>query len=298
MAFFSIIGSFFGKIFSKDFLPVTLTILIAVSVFFNINTCSRLKLEQQARKQDKEIFNQNFSAFLDTIHETYNKTLNAIEYDKDTYLTTLDELAKYDSSLASMLNKVKGDIINAIDTKIETLNEPVEVDNNLEDYKNNNYGLRWDYNFDDGGFEQKLSGVSKFSISNNKIFPGSTTIDTNYMSIRLTYGFREYDNKYKVWAVSLSPRIKISELTGAYFIDKPPPYTPESSYQNRWTVGPYIGAGVNFDYKLQDPRVGWGFGLSIQYHLFGFGKKPIKQKKSKTKDIVSDSKDKISDLIE
>jgi len=293
--FFSVIGNFFGKMFSKDFLPVTLTIIIALSVFFNLNTCSRLKMEKDARKQDKEIYNQNFDAFLDTINRTYNKTLNAIEYDKSAYLTTLKDLLKYDSTFAKMLQNVKGDIINAIDTKIETLNKPVEVDNKLEDYGNKHYGLRWDYSFNDGGFVQKLNGVSKFSISDNKIYPGSTLIDTNYMSIKLTYGFREYEDKYKVWAVSGSPKIQISELTGAYFIDKPPPYTPQSIHQNRWTVGPFIGTGVFFDFNdISQPRLGFGVGVSLQYHLFGWGNKPIKEKKKKKSSVG----DKINDIID
>ena len=73
-------------------LPFTLTVLISILIFFNINTCNRLKIEKQSREQDKMIYNQNFEAYIDTIRVSYNEKLNAYEYDKKAYLTTLDEL--------------------------------------------------------------------------------------------------------------------------------------------------------------------------------------------------------------
>jgi len=282
---FSIISNFFGKIFSKEFLPVTLTVIISILIFTNLNTCSRLKVEKETRKQEKEIYNQNFSAFLDSITKIYNEQTKTYEYQRDMYLTTLNELSKYDSIFANKLKKVKGDIISAIDSKINFENKPVEIDNKLEKYNNNNYGLRWNYNYKDIGFNQHISGVSMFKLNNNKIFAGITKIDTNQISLKITYGFREYNDRYKVWAISQSPLINISELSGAYFINKPLPYTEKTHYLHRWTIGPYFGAGINFDHRLQNPRLGFGFGFGIQYHLFGFGKKVIKEKTKKNNNI-------------
>lgn len=283
---------FFQKAFSKDYLPFTLTVLLGLAIFLNINTCNRLKIEKEARKQDREIFNQNFDAFLDSIRITYNKKLDAFEYDKNMFLTTLNDLAKYDSSLSRKLDDVNGDILSAIDTKVGIKNKPVEVDNTLENFGNDKYGLRWRYNYHDGGFTQYLTGSSRFRLSNNKIFADKTVIDTNTMTLNITYGFREIDNKYKVWAISQSPLVKLNELSGAYFIDKPMPYTPPTSYNKRWVIGPYIGYGVNFNNAFQDPRLGFNFGFSLTYNLFGFGKKPVRIKKNKTKknNVVNDIK--------
>jgi len=289
LSIFSVIGNFFGKIFSKDFLPVTLTVIISILVFINLNTCSRLKVEQETRKQEKEIYDQNFSAFVDTVTKIYNEQTKTFEYQKNMYLTTLNELSKYDSAFSDKLKKVKGDILNAIDSKISyNQKEPIVVDNKLEKYDNNRFGLRWSYYYSDLGLTQRIGGVTIFGFKNNTIFAGNTKIDTNYISLKITYGFREYNDKYKVWAISQSPLIKIDELSGAYFIDKPLPYTPITHYYHRWTIGPYIGADINFDYKLQNPRFGYSFGIGIQYHLFGFGKKPVKSKKTKKNNNIYD----------
>jgi len=289
LSIFSVIGNFFGKIFSKDFLPVTLTVIISILVFINLNTCSRLKVEQESRKQEKEIYDQNFSAFVDTVTKIYNEQTKTFEYQKNMYLTTLNELSKYDSVFSSKLKKVKGDILNAIDSKISyTQKEPIIVDNKLEKYDNNRFGLRWSYFYSDLGLTQHIGGVTIFGFKNNTIFAGNTKIDTNYISLKITYGFREYNDRYKVWAISQSPLIKRDELSGAYFIDKPLPYTPNSHYYHRWTIGPYIGTGVNFDYKLQNARFGYEFGVGIQYQLFGFGKKPVKSKKTKKNNNIYD----------
>ena len=286
---------FFQKAFSKDYLPFTLTVLLGIAIFFNINTCNRLKIEKEARKQDREIFNQNFDAFLDTIQITYNKKLNAFEYDRNIFLTTLKDLAKYDSSLSKKLDDINGDILSAIDSKVNITNKPVEVDNKLENFGNNKYGLRWKYNYEDDGFSQYLTGSSRFKLINNKIFAGKTLIDTNYMTLNITYGFREIDNKYKVWAISQSPLVRLNEISGAYFIDKPMPYTPPPFYNKRWVIGPYIGYGVNFNNSFQDARLGFNFGFSLTYNLFGFGKKPVRTKKSKkNKTVVDDIKDNIN----
>lgn len=300
LPFFSAIGGFFSKAFSKEMLPVTLVVLLGGSIFLNFNTCSRLSWEKEQRAQDKMIYNQNFEAFLDTIRVSYNEKLNAFEYDKKAFMTTLDELAKYDSALSRKLDGVKGDIINAIDAKIGIDGGKVEVDNELETYDNNNYGLKWNYNYADAGFTQFLGGVSKFRLDGNKIFAGKTLIDSNYMTLGVTYGFRELDDRYKVWAISASPKVRINELSGAYFIDKPPPYAAKTMWQNRWTFGPYIGYGVNFDSKFQDARLGWNFGVSLQYHLFGFGKKPIRQKKSDkgSESFIPTSTDELMDKLQ
>jgi len=266
--------SLIKNIFNKKTLPFILALSVGLLVFLNINSCNKLKYEKLLRQQDKSIFDQNIEAFMDTIRTTYNKTLDTYEHEKKLYLTTLEELQKFDSSLTNKINSIKGDIINVIDTKIKMNNNDILIDNELKDYGDSSYGLKWDFPYKDRDFEQYLSGVSKFRLIDNNIIAGKTFLDSNYLSLNITYGFKELDNKYKVWALCSSPKINITELNGAYFIDKPPPYTPQTFYRKRWIMGPYIGYGVNFDNKFQDPRLGMNFGLSIQYHLFGWGKKP------------------------
>lgn len=268
-----IIINFIGQIFNKKNLPFILSLLFFILIFLNLNTCNRLKKEKESRMIEKKIYNQNFEAFLDSITVTYNKKLDAFQYDKNSFLIrSLDELEKYNKTLADKLSKLEKGIISAIDSKVVVDVGKVEIDNELETFDDENYGLKWKYDYNDDGFSQYLSGVSKFKLINNKIYPNITVIDTNYLTLNVTYGFTEVDDKYKVWAVSMSPKVKINELNGAYFIDKHN-IVNNNFKKDKWVIGPNIGYGVNFNNSFQDSRLGWHFGLSLQYNIYGFGKK-------------------------
>jgi hypothetical protein len=274
---------FFSRL--KNFIVPSLVIALIALVFFNLRTCDQLKIERQARERDQKIFNQNFDALFDTITKTYNKQLEANEFTKSIFLTKMDELAKYDSNLYGLVSKMKGDIISAIDSKVSVNIPSTEVGNEVETYGDDNYGLRWEHKYSDPGFSQYLSGASKFKLVNNHITPGKTIIDSNTVNINISYGFKEENDKYKVWAISKSPIVKLNELSGAQFIDKPPPFESIETYKKPWVIGPYIGYGVNFDSKFSDSRFGWSVGVSFQYNLFNFGKIKPKKEESKTIEI-------------
>lgn len=289
MNFLAIMGGFFKKAFSKEYLTFTLIAIIGILVFTTLNYRGKYRSEVGLREQQKVIYEQNLFALNDTIRKTINKEMGAYEFDKGAFLTSIENLAKYDEALARQLNGMKGELLSAIDGLAEVELPPADVDGKLIDYADGDnrgdgeYGLAWNFNYADSGLVQKLSGQSRFKLFNNTLYPGITTIDTNRFKLNLTYGFKEEDDRYKVWAVSRSPYVNISELTGAYFIDKPPPVVNTTMGQRPFSIGPQIGYGVNFDNKLQNIRTGWHFGIGIQYNIINFGKRKVKSQKASEK---------------
>ena len=176
---------------------------------------------------------------------------------------------------------MKGDIISVIDSKVTADISGVVAGNKLVtvDKDKGLYGLDFVSNYKDPGFEQNLEGQSRFKANLDQITkkwvlePDSTLFTKNSTSINITYGFENLKDKYKVFAVSASPKVKINELNGAFFLDKEPPKAPEKI--KNFGFGPYIGFGLNTDPNLSNPRFGWSIGVSVHYNIWSwrFGKK-------------------------
>ena len=280
---------FFKKAFSKEYIVFTLVALIAILIFTSFNYRNKYKAEVGLREQQSMIYEQNLFALEDTITRVINEKLGTIEYDKAAFLTSMENLARYDEGLSRKLDGIKGDLLAAISSSAIGDLPPTKVDGELIDYADGDnkgdgeYGLVWDFNYVDSGLVQKLSGESRFKLFNNNLYPGLTSIDTNMFKLNLTYGFKEEEDRYKVWAISKSPYVNISELTGVYFIDKAPPGVSVASGQRPFSIGPQIGYGVNFDSKFQNSRSGWHFGIGLTYNIMSFGKRKPQRKKSASK---------------
>lgn len=268
--------------FIKKYYVFGLFLIILVLSIFLFQTCSTLKRERADREYQEKQDEQNRSAMIDSITKVFNRKLQAWEYSKDNYIVQrLEDLEKYNKDLYNELKKVKGDVIAAIKTEVQGNLGGISTTNDLIKFndKPNHYGLKFSSKYKDSGFEQQLAGTSKFFAipdENSKkwiITPDVTIFDTNLTKINITYGFKEEKDKYRVFAISSSPKIEITDLTGGYFIDKqpsPPPVIPK-----KWAIGPYIGFGLNTDPNLSNPRFGWSAGFSIHYDIlqWRFGKK-------------------------
>ena len=256
----------------KKYYPFIMFIAIIVLSLLLFQTRSTLKQERKMRKYQMEQDAQNISTLKDSIISTFNKKLNAYEFEKDNYVVQkLADLEKYNKSLTEELKKVKGDVIAAIKTDAIIDLGTVTVDNNLEVLDSNLYGLKFDSQYKDGGFEQHIAGTSKFyMIPNNttnkwELKPDSTFFDINTSRINVTYGFKEEDDAYKVFAISKSPKIIFDDLTGGYIIKKQP--IPAPKKPKKWGIGPYAGYGVNTG-SDGNVRFGWSVGISIHYDIF------------------------------
>lgn len=259
--------------FIKKYYPFLFFVMIIFLSLFWFQTCSTLKHERAEWKAQQVINDQNVHAISDSIIVEFNKKLRAWEYSKDNYVVQrLSDLEAYNKDLASQLKKVKGDVLAAIKTQVEADLGDITASNKLAvlDAKSNYYGLRFNTNYNDLGLDQELSGMSKFYVipdDKNKswyIKPDSTVIDTNKVSIRVTYGFKELDNKYQVFALSQSPKVSLTDLTGGYFIDKQ--ITPINK-PKKWGIGPYAGFGLNTAANGNDPRFGWSVGVAVTYDI-------------------------------
>ena len=259
--------------YKTAYLPFILfAIIVGLSVFL-FSSQSNLKRERQEREYEKKQEIQNDQAMIDSIRVVFNKKLDAWEYSKDNFLLTkIEDLENYNKKLAEEVKKIKGDVISVIDSKVQGDLGGISTANGLAvlDNKNNYYGLAFKNHYKDSTFEQNLEGISKFYVIPNEkdktwnIKPDATIFDVNMTKLNITYGFRETKDKYEVFAISKSDKIRINDLTGGIVINKP---TPPKLKAKKWGVGPYIGYGLNIN---NDKTVGFGasLGFSIHYSIF------------------------------
>jgi len=262
--------------FIKKYYPFILfTLVIGLSVF-SFQTWNSLRLERANNKYQQDQNEKNINALSDSITLEFNRKLKAWEYSKDNYVVQkLEDLKKYNQSLAKELEKVKGDVIAAIKTQAEVDLGGIETSNDIVviDEKKHHYGLNFESYYKDAGFEQKLVGTSKFYAipdeKNNKwnIQPDITVLDTNLTSINITYGFKELKDKYQVFAITPSDKINFTDLTGGYFIDKQPP--PPPTRKKKFGVGPYVGYGISSNIA-GEAGFGWSVGVAVHYDIFQF----------------------------
>jgi hypothetical protein len=265
-----IIKSQSWETFKKFFPYIVFILLIVMSVLF-FSTWSSLRQERKDRKFETEMYNQNFNAMKDSISMEFDKKLKAFIFEKDNYLVNeLKDLKQFNSDLEKKLEKVKGDVIAAIDTKVtgkitdlSTTNDLVTVDINK-----GLYGLKFDSEYKDTGFENSIQGTSRFyanrDLEKNKwiLKPDSTIFDNIESKINITYGFRELEDKYEVFAISPSPKITINQMDGVLVLDKCPkkPVPPK-----KWGLSAYIGPGLNTEFNGTNARFGWSIGVGLTY---------------------------------
>ena len=258
----------------KTFLSL-LVILIIVGLSIALyQTKITLKKERDSRQTQIETELGNYTALSDSINANFNRRLKAWEYSKDNFIVQkLSDLEKYNKELYDQLKKIKGEVIAAVKTESQINLNGISASNGLTIINplTNHYGLNFRSEYKDLGFEQKLVGMSKFYINqdilNKKwvINPDITVIDTNLTTIKVTYGFKEYKDKYQVFAVSQSPKVQFTDLTGGYFIDKQPTIMPVKP--KKFGVGPYFGAGMNTGTKNV---IGFSIGVGIHYDIYQF----------------------------
>jgi hypothetical protein len=208
--------------YKTSYLPFILfAIIVGLSVFL-FTSQSNLKREREEREYEKKQEIQNDQAMIDSIRVVFNKKLDAWEYSKDNYLLTkIEDLEKYNKQLSKELEKVKGDVISVINSKVQGNLGGISTSNDglvILDAKNKHYGLIFKNHYKDSTFEQNLEGMSKFYLIPNEkdktwnVKPDATIFDVNNMTLDITYGFRENNDKYEVFAISKSDKIKINDL--------------------------------------------------------------------------------------
>ena len=260
-------------VFIKKYYPLLFFAVIILLSIFLFQTCSNLSKEKENSEFQSKLYTQNVKAMTDSITKVFNTKLSAYEFTKDNLvLNKLSELEQYNKSFSDQLKNVKGAVLSAIQTNVEGNLGGIQGSNDLTvlDSASNHYGLKFSTNYVDSGFQQKIVGTSKFYVIPNEdtkkwtLKPDVTVLDTNLTSISVTYGFKELDNKYQVFAISKSEKVKITDLTGGYFIDK---QIQKPIKVKKWGIGPYGGFGLNTAPNLGNPQFGWSIGFGLHYSI-------------------------------
>ena len=222
-----------------------------------------MKTIKDEYKQEIVKYENNQKTLTDSVITEYNKKLEQNVSSKTSYMiSTIDELKKYNENLFKEMNSVKNTVAS-LNSKIKVSGLTGDVDNTVSKIDTNLYGLSWNLNHSDSGFKQTLDGISKFRLIDGNIFGDKTSITKNEFEIKLSYGFQDLGDTYKVWATSPSPLIKFSEINGAMLINK-----EKQKKVSSFSFGPSLLFGINSDIKGGGMRFGWSVGFGATYNIF------------------------------
>ena len=261
---FKKIYDFLANAFSAKNIKFTFGVIIVALLFFLFKTCDRNKQLKHEVKREKEISAQNYAALTDQIKMVDDK-LGQAEYTRASFLAKIDDLAKLNKNLAGKIEEIKGDVISIIDSKVGAGLDSIVISNELVQIDDITYGLAFKNEYEEIGFYSYIEGMSKFKFFNNEIKPDSTEIFKNNIKIGLTYGFKELDDRYEIFAKSPSNKVTIDELEGALIIKKDNPGVAETT-KKRFGLGPNIGLGYGFGDTKFRPSI----GIGLQYNVIRF----------------------------
>jgi hypothetical protein len=232
--------------------------MIGISSFMFVKI---LKLEKNIATASI-VSTQNMAALTDKVR-TVGNAKDGYENLKLSMLSTMDDLKRDNRKAYDEMSKVKGDLISYIDAKVVSNLPKASVSTDLVDYGDNKYGLGFERTINDSGFNYYERGTSQFRISNGVVSPLNTVFDTTSISIGITYGFKEINGKYNIFARSASNYIKIKDLNGALILDK---YSSViQGKPSRFSVS--IFAGPAYDLLHNQPSVCVGVGVG--YKIYG-----------------------------
>ena len=256
-----------GKILKKENLIGILIAMVAILFVICLQTCKSKRELKSDLETEKNINRQNIAALTDSIRIVSDKVGNT-EFNKNAFVTKLDGLENLNDSLYNLILNVRGDVISIINSKVHGDIPPMEVDNKLLKYDDGvTFGLQFALEYKDAGLVSNIAGVSDFKAYDNKVFAGKTMITGNTISLGLTYGFKEYDDKYEIFAKSASPFVTIDELDGALIIPKKKNslITPTTK-KKAWGIGP----NASVMYGFGGGKLDMGVGIGIQYNFIRF----------------------------
>lgn len=218
--------------------------------------CSRDKTRKFDR--DRKISEQNQRALVSEIGVEKTKS-GLLESSRAAFVAKAGELESLNKRLSVELEETRGRVVTIIHTETVTEMQPVTMGNEIVNFPDSVYGLRFRSVSGDSGATWEIGGISRFRLANGKLSAGTTTIDRNRMTLDLTLGFREVGGNYEVFARSKSPNVVIGELDGALIIPRKPDLNQPVVKKKRFGIGVNAGYGIGLDLKPQ-PFIGLGIG--------------------------------------
>lgn len=228
--------------------------------------CYFMYTKWQNEKAKAEIGNtliQNQKALNDSLRVIKDK-FDELASVTTAYMLSIEDLKISNKVLSNQIKALGPNVISAITNNLSFEKDSIKVDNKIEKYSDTEFGLAFSYEYSDPGMKQCLSGVSKFGLESNVIFPRETEFFDNQLELNILYGFREIDGKYEVFAKSLSPNIKFNELEGVLVLDKYNKVITQKT--TRFAFGPIGGVG----YSIINNKVDLIIGFGVIYKLGEF----------------------------
>ncbi len=247
----------------KSSAGIIITIII---ILLLLKQCEEIK----SLKSKIDVSELNQIALKDTIR-TERTDFGNERFLKNSLLTSNEDLRSLNSDLADEIKKIKGKVlvVNKIVTVIKT--DTHYVNNNLNSYASNKYGLSWKYDttFSVNNY-RKLSGESFFRIdtTNNSVVPLNTRLDKDEIGISMVTGIREKNNNLEIFVEPRYPNMKVTDIQGAIIDPQKSDVLKKIFPVKKWSVGPYLGVGVSVGKTILIPSV--SFGVSIQRALIKF----------------------------
>ena len=241
-------------------------IVTIIVILLLLKQCEEIK----TLKAQRDVSELNQIALKDTIR-TERTDFGNERFLKNSLLTSNEDLRSLNSDLADEVKKLKGKVL--VITKLVTVikTDTHYVNNNLNSYASNKYGLSWKYDttFSVNNY-RKLSGESFFRIdtTNNNVIPLNTRIDKDEIGISMVTGIREKNNNLEIFVEPRYPNMKVTDIQGAVIDPQKSDVLKKMFPVKKWSVGPYLGVGVSVGKTILIPSV--SFGVSIQRALIKF----------------------------
>jgi hypothetical protein len=233
----------------------TLSIII-VLVIINLLTVNYFKSIEDKLSRE----NQNLTAKNDTIRKEYNQVKKEYTFSKQSYLVAkAKDLEHYNKSLYNQVKQAKNTAIAIQATQQISLPSQSQLNKQL-DTASNQLTTEFRFLYSDSSVNQLISGKNRINLLNKEVL---TTLDTNKLSVKLSYNIVNKSNKYIVSAFSRSKYIDFSDLNSVLILNQLP-----AKQQNKWSLGLFAGFGLNSDVRGLNVRAGWSAGVGLNYRIY------------------------------
>lgn len=234
--------------------------IVLVGIIFLLKSCNNsLKNELNGSKQNEK-------ALSDSIRVEKDKN-GKIEYEKNILIADKKQLKDLNSDLYNSVKTEKGKVISLEKIIAGFKNEPKKPTTTvttIAKYGKFNYGLNWcfdtTYNKDNS---RVIEGETMVYVDSLIVIPGLTYLKKDNIKFNLITGIKENKDNLEIFVKSDYPGFYVSKLDGAIVDIKP--LIKKYVKPKRFSIGPYIGAGINGNLK---PSI--QIGIGINYSLIQF----------------------------
>jgi FtsZ-binding cell division protein ZapB len=251
-------------------------IILGIIVFFALH----IFIDKNNIISEKTKLEQNLIAANDTL-KIYKNKYNETVAEKSIYILSIKELKKQNSDLYNEIKKQKGDIISLntaiISLKQDTtilnqklkkiIGEAIQVDSNT-------WNLPWklSYNWDKDNFDI-FEGYTTVSLNNSNpinIIHDNTNLTKRTSNIKLVFGEKVVDNKYKVYVTSNYPGLSTESLEGVFIDPNTNNDIKKLIKKNHWFNGFSFGISATIGRDLFNNNFGLMVGPSVTWNIYNW----------------------------